>query len=407
MSEHTSTTVSGQRHLAPETIAWAWWLAIAGAVGIGLAFVIGLLPGQSFGRFLLTYLLNFCFFLSISLGALFFVIIQHLTRAGWSVAVRRLAECLMAPLPLWGLLFLPILLLLLVGDGSLYVWNDAEHVRGDELLQLKQPYLNAPFFAVRALIYLGLWAWMARFFWQRSLAQDQTGDKRHTLSMQRWSGPATLAFGGTVSFAAFDWLMSLEPHWFSTIFGVYFFAGCVVAFFAALALLAAVLQQRGRLQDAITPEHYHDIGKWLFGFVVFWAYIAFSQYMLIWYANIPEETIWFRARQTDGWTTVSLLLLFGHFLIPFCGLLSRRAKRNKLVLAAWAVWLLVMHWVDLYWLAVPRLGDGGPSLGFADAFCAAGMGALFLAIMIRAIGDRNLLPAGDPRLDESLAFENV
>jgi hypothetical protein len=248
---------------------------------------------------------------------------------------------------------------------------------------------------------------MVRFFWKQSIAQDETGDKQHTLRMQWWSGPATLVFGGTVSFAAFDWLMSLEPHWFSTIYGVYFFAGCVVAMFASLGLLAVGLQHRGCLQNSITADHYHDIGKWLFGFVVFWAYIAFSQYMLIWYANIPEETIWFRARQTDGWAIVSLMLLFGHFLIPFCGLLSRRAKRSKLVLAGWSIWLLIMHWLDLYWLIVPRLGDGGPSIGFADLFCLVGMGALYLAIMLRAVGERWLIPARDPRLDESLAFENV
>ncbi len=406
MNAHEPPSVNEQRQLDSKTIGLAWWLAIAGAVGIGLAFVIGLL-GQDFSRFLQAYLLSFCFFTSISLGALFFVIIQHLTRAGWSVSVRRLAECLMATLPLWGLLFIPILLLVLVGDGSLYEWNNKELVQGDALLQLKVPFLNAPFFAVRAIIYLAVWALLARFFWRQSIAQDETGDKQHTLRMQWWSGPATLAFAFTVNFAAFDWLMTLDPHWFSTMYGVYFFSGCMVSFFAALALMMVVVQQRGLLENSITVEHYHDIGKWLFGFIFFWGYIAFSQYMLIWYANIPEETTWFMARQTGGWVGVSLLLLFGHFLIPFAGLLSRKIKRNKLLLAGWAVWILLMHWVDLYWLIVPKLGDQGPSFGLVDIFCAVGMGALYLAMMIRVVGDRGLIPAKDPRLDESLAFENL
>jgi hypothetical protein len=351
--------------------------------------------------------LNFCFFVSLSLGALFFVIIQHLTRAGWSVAVRRLAECLAAVLPYWGFLFIPVLALMVAGDGSLYVWNDAAHVESDELLQLKRPYLNAPFFILRALVYLGVWALMARYYWRKSVAQDVTGDVSNTHQMQWWSGPATLAFSATAAFAAFDWLMSLDPHWFSTIYGVYFFSGCTVAFFAALVVLMFLLQRGGLVQDSITVEHYHDVGKWLFGFVFFWGYIAFSQYMLIWYANIPEETTWYLARQSEGWAWVSVLLLFGHFLIPFCGLLSRHVKRNKLALAGWAAWLLLMHWLDLYWLVMPKLGDGGPRIGVADLFCFAGMGALYVAIVIRVAAERGLVPARDPRLDESLGFKNA
>ena len=407
MNADNTTTVSEVRQLDSCAAGLARPLVIAGAVGVGLSFAISLLLEQGFGRFLHAYLLNFCFYVSLSLGALFFIIMQHLTRAGWSVAVRRLAECLAATLPFWGLLFLPILLLVLVRDGTLYEWNDASRVREDSLLQLKEPYLNWWFFALRAVVYLGVWALLARFYWRKSVAQDETGDKKYTLQMQWWSGPATLAFAATVSFASFDWLMSLDPYWFSTMYGVYFFSGCTVSFFAALAIVMVAVQQRGMLQDSITVDHYHDIGKWLFGFVFFWGYIAFSQYMLIWYANIPEETTWYLARQTSGWAWVSVLLLFGHFLIPFCGLLSRGAKRNKYVLAGWAAWLLLMHWIDLYWLVMPKLGDGGPTFGFVDLFCVLGMGALYLGILIRIAGDRGLIPARDPRLDESLAFENV
>jgi hypothetical protein len=167
-----------------------------------------------------------------------------------------------------------------------------------------------------------------------------------------------------------------------------------------------LLQKYGYLQDCITADHYHDLGKLLFGFVFFWGYIAFSQYMLIWYANIPEETTWYMARQTNGWTVISLLLLFGHFLLPFCGLMSRRAKRNKRVLAGWAVWLLVMHWVDLYWLAAPKAGSG-PQFGVVDVLCLVGMLGLYGAVLLRIAAERGLIPQRDPWLAESLAFRNA
>jgi hypothetical protein len=405
MKERESLSVSEVTCLSPSAVCWARRLAAVGVGSLLLSFLASFALRDGFSRFLLAYLVSFCFCLSLSLGALFFVVLQHLTRAGWSVAVRRLGEILAAALPVWSLLFLPILFLVLVGDGSLYPWNDAAHVEHDPLLQAKQPYLNAPFFAIRALLYFAVWAWIARFYWRHSLAQDETGDKSHTLAMQRRAGISLVAFGLTVTFASFDWLMSLDPHWFSTIFGVYFFAGCVVAAFAALVLIAVSLQKFGYLQDSITADHYHDLGKLLFGFTFFWGYIAFSQYMLIWYADIPEETVWYLTRQSHGWAAISLFLLGGHFLLPFCGLMPRRAKRNKRVLAAWAAWLLVMHWVDLYWLAVPHAGSG-PAFSVLDLLCLAGMAGLYGAVLLRIAADRQLIPRRDPWLAESLAFRN-
>mgnify|MGYP001103943048 CR=1 FL=1 len=402
MKDRVSLSVSEVYHLGPAATRWAWRLAAVGAGSLLLGFLLSFASGDGFSRFLHAYLINFCFCLSLSLGALFFVILQHLTHAGWSVTVRRLGEVLAAALPFWAVLFLPILLLVLVHNGSLYPWNDAAHVEHDPLLQAKQPYLNAPFFAIRAVLYFAIWALLARFYWRHSIAQDQTGDKSHTLLMQSRAGISIIAFGLTLTFASFDWLMSLDPHWFSTIYGVYFFAGCAVGVFAALALIAISLQKYGYLQDSITADHYHDLGKLLFGFVFFWGYIAFSQYMLIWYANIPEETTWYMARQTNGWTAISLVLLFGHFLLPFCGLMSRRAKRNKRVLAGWAVWLLVMHWVDLYWLAAPKAGSG-PQFGVVDVLCLAGMLSLYGAVLLHIAADRGLIPHRDPWLAESLA----
>ncbi len=406
MKDRVALSVTEVTQLSSAAMRWAWRLAAVGAGSLLLGFLVSFATRDGFSRFLHAYLINFCFCLSLSLGALFFVILQHLTHAGWSVAVRRLGEVLAAALPFWAALFLPILLLVLVHNGSLYPWNDAAHVEHDPLLQAKQPYLNAPFFTIRAVLYFAIWGLLARFYWRHSIAQDRTGDKSHTLLMQSRAGISIIAFGLTLTFASFDWLMSLDPHWFSTIYGVYFFAGCAVGVFAALALIAISLQKYGYLQDSITADHYHDLGKLLFGFVFFWGYIAFSQYMLIWYANIPEETTWYMARQTNGWTAISLVLLFGHFLLPFCGLMSRRAKRNKRVLAGWAVWLLVMHWIDLYWLAAPKAGSG-PQFGVVDVLCLAGMLSLYMAVLLRIAADRGLIPQRDPWLAESLAFRNA
>jgi hypothetical protein len=249
---------------------------------------------------------------------------------------------------------------------------------------------------------------LATFFYRNSRLQDRSGDKELTLRMQKWSGPAVVAFGFTLTFASFDWLMSLDAHWFSTIFGVYFFAGCAVGAIAALILAAQYLQQRGLLKESITVEHYHDLGKLLFGFVFFWGYIAFSQYMLIWYANIPEETQWFLVRQTGGWAGISLILLFGHLLLPFPGLLSRHVRRNRLALMGWSAWLLIMHWIDLYWLVMPQLtGKDGPTFGLVDLCCLIGLGAAYGSAVLWAAGDRALIAVRDPRLPESLAFKNL
>jgi hypothetical protein len=228
-----------------------------------------------------------------------------------------------------------------------------------------------------------------------------------TVRMERRSGGAMVLFALTTAFGAYDLLMSLDPHWYSTIFGVYFFAGSVVGFFACLPIITRTLQRSGRLAHAITVEHYHDMGKLIFAFTIFWAYIAFSQYMLIWYANLPEETGWYLRRQTGGWQAVSLLLLFGHFIVPFLVLLPRWVKRDGRLLVLPAVWMLAMHWMDIYWLVMPEMGAKGVPLGLMDLACFLAVGGTFVAAAARRLRDRSLVPEGDPRLQESLAFESV
>ncbi len=382
-------------------------LGVVGLAAMAIGVGLGAFRGDGFAYFFHSYLTNYVFVLSIALGALFFVLIQHATRAGWSVAVRRISEILAANVPVLLVLFLPILVPILLGNHVLYEWTDPAAVAGDHLLEHKRPYLNVPFFGVRCVLYFAVWWLLARFFLGRSLRQDESGDVSLTTGMERFSGPALLLFAGTITFAAIDWVMSLEPRWFSTIFGIYYFSGAIVGATSTIALVAMVLQASGRLTMSVTTEHYHDLAKLLFGFVVFWGYIAFSQYMLIWYANIPEETVYYLARQTDGWAGVSLALLFGHLLIPFFGLLPRAVKRRKGPLAFWCVWLLLFHWVDMYWLVMPNYAvDAGPPLTLIDPLLLVGLGALYLASAVRVAGNRALVPVKDPRLGESLAFEN-
>lgn len=404
-----------KENLSPEPLATR---LITGGYAFGLAALGGSaalawLRDGDLARFAHGYLAAYCWALSLALGALFFVLIQHVTRAGWSVVLRRVAESLAATLPILLVLALPILLL----HESLYEWAGAGARAAQETAEaadahahgggFKAFYLQWPFFVGRLIACFAIWTFLAWFFLGRSTRQDRTGDPRLTRSMEILAAPGLLLFALTVTVAAADLIMSLEPHWYSTIFGVYFFAGAAVGFFALFALLWLGLQRSGRLVHAVTVEHYHDIGKWLFAFTMFWAYIAFSQYMLIWYANIPEETIWFLHRQTGGWALAGLGLIFGHFLLPFCGLLSRHMKRNRRALGFWAAWLLAFHYLDLYWMILPRVNPQGPAPDLVDAGALAGMAALLLASAALMAKGRALAPVKDPRLNESLLFENA
>ncbi len=375
---------------------------LVGLVALAASIVIGLVMGD-LARFCFAYLTSFCFFLSISLGALFFVTIQHLARAGWSVVVRRLAEIAAANLPLMAILVLPVALSVTV----LYEWTNPTETEHAELLLFKKPYLNVPFFLLRLAVYFAVWSLLARTFLNRSVAQDASADPDLTLRLTRFSGLAIVLFGATVTFASFDLLMSLTPGWFSSIYGVYYFTGCVLAFLCVVILATVGLQAGGLLRRAVTREHYHDLGKLLFGFVFFWGYIAFSQYMLIWYANMPEETQYYLVRQQGPWKWVSLGLLFGHFFVPFLGLLPQRVKRRKPTLVFWAAWVLVLHWVDVFWLVMPTYSPKGLPLGPLEIGCFLGIGGIYVAGLVRIASRCSLVPTADPRLGESLAFENA
>ena len=408
---------------------------IVGAIGIAVAFFLsGGLGGEGLKRFLHVYLVSFCFVLSISVGCLFFVIIMHLTRAGWSVTVRRIAELYaMCTFPLF-ILFLPILATVVMGWDTVYTWNvggwsiHAHDAAGEAakataaaatsvselppIEQLKHAFLNKWFFTGRIVAYFLIWGGMAWFFLKNSLTQDETGDKKLTARMQAFSAPFMILFAVTIVFASFDLEMSLSALWFSTMFPVYFFAGAFLSALCTIMLTGLWLQRSGRVTDEITIEHYHDLGKLMQGFIIFWGYIAFSQFMLIWYANMPEETFWYNLRiNQPGWKTLSLILLIGHLFVPFFLLMGRGLRRNRLLLTISAVFILIMHWVDHYWLIMPQMNPGANEFTLTgrgiliDICCTVGVIGIYIALFCLVTRNRPLIPLKDPRLGEALNHE--
>jgi hypothetical protein len=275
------------------------------------------------------------------------------------------------------------------------------------LLQWKAPYLNVTFFLIRAGLFFAIWSFIALLYYRGSRDQDATGDPAVSARLRRFAGPAIIVLALTQSFASIDWIMSLTPHWYSTMFGVYFFAGSFVGFIALLSVVAVAMRRAGLLETVITAEHLHDVGKLLFGFTAFWAYIAFSQFFLIWYANLPEETTWYRARLEGSWMMVSAFIMAGHFGLPFFYLMGRDVKRKGWTLALGGAWMLAMHFVDLYWLVMPTLHPEGLRPSLLDVAALVTVGGCFVAAASWLMRRQALVPVRDPRLAESLAFENV
>lgn len=372
---------------------------IVGVIGLVLS-AVGLFFNAE--RFFFAYLTGISFWVTIVVGMLFFVMLHHIVSAKWSVVVRRLTENMMVVIPVLALLFIPVFF----GIHSLYHWSHADVVAQDAALQHKSVYLNQTFFVVRTIIYFGIWGVLAWRLLKVSNEQDKEHTESITARMKRISAPGIVLFAFTLSFAGFDWLMSLEAHWYSTIFGVYVFSGGLLAALAALTLVALTLRDHGILTDKITEEHYHDLGKLMFGFTIFWAYIAFSQLLLIWYGNIPEETLWYKHRwDVTSWQIISVVLLFGHFVIPFLALITRAAKRNFTVLKAVAIWLLIMHFVDLYWIILPVYSPD-LQVSWMDVTAVVGIGGIVLWYFWRQMASRPVIPINDPKLDASIKFVN-
>lgn len=403
-------------------------LLVAGIALIGVGCV-GWSP-----EFYFSYLTAYLFGLTICLGALFFVLVQHVVRAGWSVTIRRTAEHMAGAI--W--IFLPLFLPIMVGAPDVlysHWWDPAAH---DAIVSGKAGYLDTTFFFVRLAIYFAAWIGMAFWFKKKSLEQDESGDPKISLHLSRLAAPCILVYALSVTFAAFDWSMSLNPHWFSTIFGVCFFAAGFMAFFATSIILFKWLGKQGYLKDAVNVEHYHDMGKMMYAFVIFWTYVNFSQFMLIAYANLPEETSYYHMRQEHGWDTAFTLLALGHFVVPFVLFMSRHVKRHPIAPVIMSIWLLFMHWLDMQFQVVPNLahlhtdgshaaeGDhGAGGLGaLADEAAAHGESwmshiqwydvpltlgffALILGVTLTTLRKSHLIPVRDPRLQEALNFHNI
>jgi hypothetical protein len=385
------------------------------AAGVGVAALavsafLGSAENDGWSRFSHSYLVAFVWVLTIGAGALWWITIQNIVNSHWSLVIRRVAELIASNAPVLALLALPIVLPLILGNPVLYKWADPALMSVSEELKHKLPYLNTKFFAIRFVFYFGFWTLLSFFFLNKSLGQDKESEgtaAKTVVTMRRVAGPAMILFAITITFCAIDLIMALDPKWFSTMFGVYYFASCVLAINSSLALALMWLQSKGRLTSSVTVHHFHDLGKMVFAFTIFWAYIGFSQFMLLWYANIPEETLWFKERFANSWGTLSWVLLFGHFVIPFFGLLSRHVKRSRKALAFWCIWQLVMIYLDMYWLVMPTLGFDEVPFQLIDLTCWIGVLSLFIAgVAYRAKG-LDLLAKNDPRLPKSLAFENI
>ena len=373
-------------------------LGVVAVIALALCLVGAFVSPHQFSY---SWLFAFGFFFTICAGCFFWTIVHHATDAEWSVVVRRQLENIAALLTVLAVLFVPILLL----RHHLYSWMDIP--RGVEAaLDSKRAYLNSQFFVLRAVVFLGFFLLAALALRRFSVLQDKDGNPRFTIDMRKMSFISLPMFALCLTFGAFDWFMSLNYRWFSTMFGVYIFAGTAGSSMALLVVVITALRQAGYLKDVITVEHYHIMGKWMVAFCVFWAYIGFGQYMLIWYANIPEETQFFITRNTQSWWAMSMLLVVGRFFIPFPILLMQSVKKHPHQLAILAGWMLFMQMLDIYIIVLPALHGTGVHVSIWDLVSLIAIGATLAFVYLRLLPRTSLFPVRDPRLIESLNLVN-
>ncbi len=374
-----------------------------GLVATALFAYIAIFIGAWFDpkQFAFSYLFAFTFFFTICMGGLFWILVHHAVDAEWSVVVRRQLENLASLLVIMGILFIPLVFV----APKLWYWMTIPHGQ-DILLDEKWPYLTPWFFWIRAAFYFVFFGLASIWLRSNSILQDKDGAPRYTVFNRKITFASLPLFAVCLTFAAIDWLMGLDFHWFSTMWGVYIFAGTALSAMCVLVLLITALRGAGYFQNIITLEHYHTMGKLMFAFTVFWAYIGFSQYMLIWYANIPEETIYFLRRNTETWQILSTALVVGHFFVPFLLLLPNPGKRKPAFLCGMALWILFMHLLDMYVVVLPALHKAGVSVSWMDFACLAAVGCTLAAVFLKRLGDAPLWPLRDPRLPQSIALKN-
>lgn len=349
-------------------------------------------------QFYHSWLFAWFFWLGVALGCLSIVMLQHVSGGAWGVVIRRLLEAGSRTIPAMGVLFLP----LLFGLQALYPWARPDEVAADDVLLHKAAYLNVPFFLARAVIFFAAWSALAWILNRWSRHQDETGDPGLDRKFQALSGGGLVLLVLTMTFAATDWLMSLEPHWFSTIYPLLLIAGQGVSAFCVVIAAAILLSRAGPLAEAIRPNHLHDLAKLLFAFILVWAYFALSQFLIIWSGNLPEEIPWYLRRLQGGWQYVGLAVILLHFALPFGLLLSRRVKRHAGRLLGVAILVLVMRHIDLYWMVAPVGSAEAWPVHWLDIGAALGVGGLWIHLFTRQVSRMPLLPQRDPYLKEAL-----
>ena len=381
--------------LIPELARYQRQLLITGGAGAAVSLV-GLFVDRR--QFFQSYLMTFMLLLGATLGSLALGMIHQLSGGAWGVVTRRIFGAASRVLPVLTLLYLPLLL----GLHDLYEWTHHDIVEADPILLGKSRYLNTPFFLLRTALYFVVWNAIAYFLNRWSLEQDRSPDPRIAQRMQALSGGGLVAYGLTITFASFDWVMSLDPHWFSTIYGVLFMGGQGLTALAFLVIVLAWLSRREPLNTIVVPAHFHDLGNLMLAFVMLWAYFSFSQYLIIYSGNLPEEITWYTRRLFTGWRVIGIGLVVFHFAVPFLILLSRNVKRNPQLLVKVAVGVIVVRLIDLFWLIAPELHRDGFAVSWLDVLLPLSLGSVWLGCFIWQLRGRPLLPLHDPQLHEAL-----
>jgi hypothetical protein len=369
-----------------------WGLLLVGAV----CYVVGYLVDERHAAFV--HVVNFLFLTSIGIGALFLIALEYIAGAVWSVPMRRVNEFLAALIPLAALMAVPLFFHL----NNLYPWVNTDAVAHDTVLKMKEPYLNINFFTIRFVVIFGMWILFYYLFTRNSQRQDIDKKQNHTRFNIGLAAAFMPIFAIGLTLIAIDWAMSLEPHWYSTIYGVYYFSGTVLAGVSAATYIIVKLYEQGYLPQ-LRRDHFYSLGTLMFVFVNFWAYIAFSQFLLIWYANLPEETTWFIARWKNGWEYISVLLIVVHFAVPYFMLLSQDSKMDLKRLKFMSVWLLFAHLLDLYWLVMPSFSVS-PVLSWMEISFPLLIMGFVCVVFVWKMKRQNLIPVGDPKLGRGLDF---
>jgi hypothetical protein len=382
----------------PETISGLQRLGMGAAViGVVLTGAGFMMAGQE--RFFQAYLVAYVFWMGLVLGSMALLMVQHLSGGAWGVVIRRPLEAAVRTMPIMAVLFVPIIF----GMGHLYHWTHADAVAQDPILQMKAPYLNTTFFIVRQVVYFAIWLGMGWMLTKWSAEQDRASDPALLRKFSVLSGAGLVVYSLTVTFAMVDWTMSVNPHWFSTMWGPLYMVSQGLSAMAFAIVIVIMLAQTAPLNRVITSAHLHDLGKFLFAFLMLWAYLTFSQFLIIWSANLKEEIPHYLVRWENGYQYVSLFMLVLYFAVPYALLLSRDVKRDWRRLRVVATWLLLMRIVDYYWHVAPELQTEGLSLGLLDVAVPIALGGIFLSLYASNLRAHSLLPVNDPGLPKALA----